>query len=229
MSQHTAVVIYPSASRAEAAQSLVDLLLKAGFRATALYSQGSEEVHFGTVGLRGFSIRSWDEAKARAGAPRSSIGEVVQFKRLSETASIPSRGSASAAGLDLHYDGVSATQLSADRHDATGDVYLRPGDRLMLSTGIAFCPPEGCYGRVAPRSGLAVKGIDTSAGVIDADYTGEIKVILSLHREASPLTIRVGDRIAQLVLERCVLAEPVEVADLGDTLRGEGGFGSTGG
>ena len=88
--------------------------------------------------------------------------------------------------------------------------------------------PEGTYGRVAPRSGLASKHfIDTGAGVIDADYRGEVKVLLFNHAEKD-FDIKQGDRIAQLVLERIYTPEIVEVRDLEESVRGSGGFGSTG-
>lgn len=84
-------------------------------------------------------------------------------------------------------------------------------------------------GRVAPRSGLAAKhSISTGAGVIDYDYRGEVKAILFNHSDAD-FTINAGDRIAQLVLERIVTPDVVEVAELEGTERGAGGFGSTGG
>lgn len=88
--------------------------------------------------------------------------------------------------------------------------------------------PSGTYGRVAPRSGLAAKsGIDVGAGVIDADYRGELKVVLFNHSDEN-VDIKPGDRIAQLVLERIARPSVADVADLDDTERASGGFGSTG-
>ena len=88
--------------------------------------------------------------------------------------------------------------------------------------------PEGTYGRIAPRSGLAVKhGIQVGAGVIDSDYTGELKVVLFNHNNKK-YNIKPGFRIAQLILEQCVTPEVVEVDDLDTTDRGNNGFGSTG-
>ena len=88
--------------------------------------------------------------------------------------------------------------------------------------------PEGTYGRVAPRSGLALKhSIDVGAGVIDADYRGEVGVIL-FNFGTKDFEIKEGDRIAQLVLEKIELSEVLEVQELDETVRGEGGFGSTG-
>ena len=89
--------------------------------------------------------------------------------------------------------------------------------------------PVGTYGRIAPRSGLAVKnGISTGAGVVDRDYTGEVKVVLFNHGE-NDFEVKVGDRVAQLILERIVEdAEVVVVESLEESARGAGGFGSTG-
>ncbi len=120
-----------------------------------------------------------------------------------------------------------------NRDDAGADLCaleggaLLPGDRLLVRTGWAFAIPSGCYGRIAPRSGLAAKhGIDVLAGVVDSGFAGEVKIVLiNLSKERflwSP-----GDRIAQLIIERC---EPVafwEAGPLPETLRGAGGFGST--
>ena len=87
----------------------------------------------------------------------------------------------------------------------------------------------GTYGRIAPRSGLAVKnGISTGAGVVDRDYTGEVKVVLFNHSE-NDFEVKVGDRVAQLILEKIVEdAEVVVVESLEESARGAGGFGSTG-
>ena len=88
--------------------------------------------------------------------------------------------------------------------------------------------PRGTYGRIAPRSGLAAKhGVDVGAGVIDADYRGEVKILLINHSDVK-FDIKKGDRIAQLVLERISLAELNEVSELEETQRGQKGFGSTG-
>ena len=97
-----------------------------------------------------------------------------------------------------------------------------------MSTDLSIATPAGTYGRIAPRSGLAAKHfIDTGAGVIDADYRGEVKVLLFNHSEKD-FEIKVGDRIAQLVLERIYTPEVMEVENLEESVRGAGGFGSTG-
>lgn len=122
-----------------------------------------------------------------------------------------------AAGMDLYAD------LAAD-------VILRPGERLLVTTGIAIALPVGYEAQVRPRSGLALRhGITlvNSPGTIDADYRGEIGVIVINHG-VDPFTIRSGDRIAQLVVAPVCRALLVEVDDLDETGRGDGGFGHTG-
>lgn len=100
--------------------------------------------------------------------------------------------------------------------------------KVLVATDLAVAVPPGTYGRIAPRSGLAAKHmIDTGAGVIDADYRGEIKILLFNHSEVD-FPISEGDRIAQLVLEKIVTPEVQEVDNLEESVRGTGGFGSTG-
>lgn len=129
----------------------------------------------------------------------------------------PVKSSESAAGLDL---------------SSVESVDILPGKRALISTGLKITVPIGTYGRIAPRSGIAWKsGIDVLAGVIDADYTGVVKVILLNTDANETYRVNVGDRIAQLVLEKII--EDVHVC-VCDTLphvfgvRGDGGFGSTG-
>ncbi len=114
--------------------------------------------------------------------------------------------------------------------DLDEPMVLQSMDRAAVPTGLAIELPEGFEAQVRPRSGLALKNGVTclnSPGTIDADYRGEVKVILAnLSRE--PFTVRRGDRIAQLVVAPVTRAAWVEVAELGQTARGEGGFGSTG-
>lgn len=98
-----------------------------------------------------------------------------------------------------------------------------------MELDISIAVPAGTYGRVAPRSGLASKhGIDTGAGVIDADYRGPVKVLLFNFGEKE-FEINEGDRVAQLIVERIYTPEVVVVEELEETVRGAGGFGSTGG
>lgn len=134
-------------------------------------------------------------------------------QRLTQNAVIPTRGSAAAVGYDLYSN--EAVTICAGSHGIVG-------------TGIAFRLPDGAYGRVAPRSGLAAKrGIAVGAGVIDPDYTGEVSVVLFNHGKLD-FEIKEGDRIAQLVLERCETLPIRELESLEETDRGSGGFGSTG-
>jgi dUTP pyrophosphatase len=146
----------------------------------------------------------------------------LNITRLVSNAQLPVRGSSEAAGYDLF---------------STDSYVVLPGRRVVVSTGITVQFPPGTYGRIAPRSGLAVKhGLDTLAGVIDPDYTGEIKVVLQNLDMSQPFVIRPGYRIAQLILENFTVADVVEVpcettplADQGSTTgRGDAGFGSTG-
>jgi dUTP pyrophosphatase len=117
------------------------------------------------------------------------------------------------------------------------DVELAPGERALVPTGIAVAIPVGMVGLVHPRSGLAARvglSIVNSPGTIDAGYRGEVRISLINLDPAASITIRRGDRIAQLLVQRVELPELVEVssfdeAGLGDTTRGEGGHGSSGG
>ena len=111
-----------------------------------------------------------------------------------------------------------------------GDVVLAPGSRALIPTGIAVALPSGHEAQVRPRSGLALKhGVTVlnSPGTIDADYRGEVGVILINHGEA-PFTVRRGERIAQLVIAAVTAAVLDEVERLPESGRGTGGFGSTG-
>jgi dUTP pyrophosphatase len=139
--------------------------------------------------------------------------ERLHFKRLHPEARLPARGSAAAAGLDL---------CAVER------VTIEPGGRAAVRTGLAVAIPRGFYGRVAPRSGLAVRhGLDVLAGVIDPDYRGEILcALVNLGRE--PFEVEPGARVAQLILEAVATPEPAWAEDLEETERGAGGFGSTG-
>lgn len=138
----------------------------------------------------------------------------LQVQLLSETARAPTKGSAFAAGHDLY---------------ASRDTRIPGRGRAIVATDISISVPVGTYGRVAPRSGLAAKhGIDTLAGVIDADYRGPVGVILA-NLSDTDFEIKVGDRIAQLIVEKIVMPEVVVVEKLEESVRGAGGFGSTGG
>jgi dUTP pyrophosphatase len=110
------------------------------------------------------------------------------------------------------------------------EVTLAPGDRRLIPTGISVAIPEGFEGQIRPRSGLAIQkgiGIVNGPGTIDADYRGEIGVLL-INFGKEPFTIRDGDRIAQMVISQVFRATFEEVDDLPATRRQEGGFGHTG-
>jgi dUTP pyrophosphatase len=137
---------------------------------------------------------------------------------------LPAHQTESSAGLDL-----TAESFDVDGARATTHV-LAPGDRMLARTGIALAIPAGYAGLVCPRSGLALLhgiGLVNSPGVIDADYRGEVGVILINHGREDVVLER-GMRVAQLVLVPCARAEVTEVPALGATARGAGGFGSTG-
>lgn len=139
----------------------------------------------------------------------------VSFFKLRPDAIIPSKATPGSIGLDLH---------------SVEPYVVLPGQRIVVSTGLQVSLPSGTYGRIAPRSGLAVKhGLDVGAGVIDSDYTGEVRVVLFNHDQNIPFIIRPGYRIAQLILEQAL--DPVVTESdtpFDGTDRGAGGFGSTG-
>ena len=142
---------------------------------------------------------------------------IMRVKKLRESATVPTYGSAEAAGADLY--------ACLDT-----DVVIEPGKTVFVPTGIAMEIPKGCAGLVYARSGLACKkGLAPAnkVGVIDSDYRGPVTVVLHNHG-AEPQTIAHGERIAQMVITP-VLTPAYEAAeDLSDTGRGQGGFGSTG-
>lgn len=114
----------------------------------------------------------------------------------------------------------------------TVDVELAPGERALVPTGVAIALPEGYVALVHPRSGLAARhglSIVNTPGTIDAGYRGEIKVLLINHDPRESIRLRRGDRVAQLVIQRFERAGFVEVGELPESVRGAGGYGSTGG
>lgn len=114
----------------------------------------------------------------------------------------------------------------------TSDLVLQPGQRALVGTGIAVALPPDHAGFVHPRSGLAARaglGVVNAPGIVDSGYRGEVKVCLINHDRGEPLALQRGDRIAQLVVQRVEHAEFHEVAELPDSQRGAGGYGSTGG
>ncbi|KAF2218047.1 hypothetical protein CERZMDRAFT_21015, partial [Cercospora zeae-maydis SCOH1-5] len=137
----------------------------------------------------------------------------LQVKLLSETAKPPTRGSSFAAGFDLY---------------ASKEAVIPAKGKVLVDTDISIAVPVNTYGRVAPRSGLASKhSIDVGAGVIDADYRGPLKVLLFNFGEED-FKVAVHERVAQLIVERIYTPEVVVVQELEATVRGAGGFGSTG-
>lgn len=142
----------------------------------------------------------------------------VQVRRLSPAAILPRYMTDLAAGVDLH------AALAAE-------VTLAPGERTLVPTGLALAIPAGFEGQVRPRSGLALKkgvSLVNSPGTIDADYRGEVGIIIINHGQEA-VTIAPGERIAQLIIAPVVRAEFVEVDALATTRRSAGGFGHTGG
>jgi dUTP pyrophosphatase len=140
----------------------------------------------------------------------------LPVRRLYPDLPLPSYAHDGDAGLDLY---------------SAQDLTLQPHERALLSTGIAVAIPDGFAGFVQPRSGLAVRtGLSfvNSPGLIDAHYRGEIKIIVVNMDPRTPISIRRGDKVAQLVVQPVVRCEVVEQDELDDTVRGERGFGSTG-
>lgn len=143
----------------------------------------------------------------------------VQVRRVRENADLPlpKYQSELAAGLDL-------------LADLDAELTLAPLERALVPTGLSLAVPAGFEGQVRPRSGLAAKqGVTVlnAPGTIDADYRGEVKVLL-VNLSSSAVTLRRGDRIAQLVVAPVAHATLVETANLSETTRGSAGFGSTG-
>jgi dUTP pyrophosphatase len=140
--------------------------------------------------------------------------DMFHVKLLSPNARLPSKASPESAGFDL---------TSAQR------VSIPPRGMAVVDSGLSVACPKGTYARIAPRSGLAVKNmIDCGAGVIDADYRGSILIVLFNHSREN-FEVNIGDRVAQLILERiCATPVAVEVDELPETSRGSHGLGSTG-
>lgn len=139
---------------------------------------------------------------------------ILKYKKLNPDAMEPTRGSEYSAGLDLY---------------STDDYLIAPGDTIKIGIGIAVEIPQNHFGAIYARSGLATKkGLRpaNAVGVVDADYRGEL--IVALHNDSSVIReIHKGERIAQLIVQPYVPAVPREADILSDTVRGEGGFGST--
>lgn len=140
----------------------------------------------------------------------------VKIKKLNENATVPTYGSPYSAGADLY--------------SAMDELTIEPHTTTLVKTGIALELPVGFAGLIYARSGLATKrGLAPAnkVGVIDCDYRGEVMVALHNHGDV-PQTVAKGERIAQLVITPYVVAQFIESEELSETVRGEGGFGSTG-
>jgi dUTP pyrophosphatase len=141
----------------------------------------------------------------------------LRIVRLDPGAYMPTRAHPGDAGLDLY---------------ALSGAVLAPGARASVPTGLAMEVPPGQAGLVLPRSGLAARhgiSVVNSPGLIDSGYRGEVRVLLLNTDSTQPFRLAAGDRIAQLVLVRIETPEPEEVESLGESVRGAGGFGSSGG
>lgn len=138
---------------------------------------------------------------------------VLKIQQISSNAKVPSKGSDLSAGLDLY---------------SAHDCKILPHDKQVVDTDIRVQIPPGCYGRIAPRSGLTISHfLDVGAGVIDPDYRGNLKVVL-FNFGSEPVSIRKGNKIAQLILERIWQADIKVVDCLDSSKRGARGFGSSG-
>ncbi len=140
----------------------------------------------------------------------------LEVVRIAADLPLPAYAHEGDAGLDLY---------------SAADMLIMPFERSLIPTGVAVAIPEGYAGFVQPRSGLALRtGLSfvNTPGLIDSHYRGEIRIIAINLDPMAPIRIARGDRIAQLVVQAVVRCEPVDVEHLDDTVRGEGGFGSTG-
>lgn len=140
----------------------------------------------------------------------------LPIKRLDSGLPLPAYAHTGDAGLDLY---------------SAADVEIAPFERTLIPTGIAVAIPEGYAGFVQPRSGLAIKfglGLVNSPGLIDSHYRGELKAIAINLSATETIRIARGDKVAQLVIQPVISANLCEVDELDETVRGEGGFGSTG-
>ncbi len=141
------------------------------------------------------------------------MSQDLQFKRFNANATLPTRGTPQSAGLDLY---------------CIDELRIEPGARVSAKTGLSVAIPEGFYGRIAPRSGLAVKhGIDVLAGVIDSDYRGEV-ICLLYNTGADAVELPAGSKVCQLIIEQVITPSASWADDLEETARGAAGFGSTG-
>lgn len=155
--------------------------------------------------------------RLRVGSVTVSALSPIPLLRIDPGIPVPARAHDGDAGVDLC---------------TTEDVVLEPGERVLVGTGVAVALPHGTVGLIHPRSGLAARtglSVVNTPGTVDAGYRGEIKVCLINHDPRTPIELRRGDRIAQLLVQRVELVDFVEVESLDETTRGAGGYGSSGG
>ena len=136
----------------------------------------------------------------------------IKIVKMSEKATIPSKGTPAAAGFDLY---------------SAKTITISPQTREVVSTDLKIELPRNSYGQIAPRSGLALKGLDIGAGVIDQDYRGNLKVLL-INNGTTRYEVREGERVAQLLVKPILNPTIEMVEELTESTRGDRGFGSTG-
>ena len=136
----------------------------------------------------------------------------LKIKRLNPAAKLPGYGHAGDAGLDLY---------------AAVEYVLGPGAVFAVPTGIKMAIPKGYVGLVWDKSGISLKGVHRLAGVVDAGYRGEVQVVM-INLGKEPFEIKAGMKIAQMLIQPVISMSIIEAEELDDTVRGEGGFGSTG-
>ncbi len=137
---------------------------------------------------------------------------MFQAKLVEPGALLPIRATPNSAGLYLF---------------ASEEAIIQPNNRKLISTGLSICLPDCSYGRIAPRSGLSLKALDVGGGVIDADYRGIVKIIL-INNSNEKYVVNYGDKIAQLIIEKIYMIEPIIVTEVNETARNDKGFGSSG-
>ena len=161
----------------------------------------------------------WKDKGARPVWIPPETDATIKVKKLTSTATIPTKSRKTDAGYDLYAD---------------EDIAIYPEDTKLISTGIAFAIPDGYAGLIWDRSGLGTKGVHRHAGVVDSSYRGEVKVALYNARPGhvdftdNMYFISRGDRIAQILFQKVPHFDLVETEELDDTDRGSSGFGSSG-
>jgi len=166
-----------------------------------------------------YVMHFWKDKGARPVWIPPDSDATIKVKKLTSTATIPTKSRKTDAGYDLYSD---------------EDIALYPEDTKLISTGIAFAIPDGYAGLIWDRSGLGTKGVHRHAGVVDSSYRGEVKVALYNARPGhvdftdNMYFISRGDRIAQILFQKVPHFDLVETEELDDTDRGSSGFGSSG-